>query len=91
AWVTIYSESFIAIAGIYLIYKYTKFFPNIKIIIKSLIASAFMALGLYLFNNSLGLNLYLTLSAGVLIYFISLYLLKGLNKEDILNLLNKSA
>ena len=89
AWVTIYSESFIAAASLFLIYKYTKFLPNIKIILKSLAASAVMALFIYLFNNILLLNLFLTLGLAILVYFISLYFFKGLKKQDILSLLNK--
>ncbi|MFH1523078.1 MAG: flippase [Patescibacteria group bacterium] len=92
AWVTIYSELVIAIAAGYYVYKYSKFLPNFKIVIKSLLASLVMASIIYFIPISYyqaGFGMTLTLSFAVLIYFSSLYLFKGITKKDLTGLLNK--
>ncbi len=86
AWVTIYSEVIITIILVYMTKKYSGFFPNISIVIKALIASLIMAGMIYLFRID---NLIISLILSSIIYFISLFLLKGFSKQDILNLLNK--
>jgi len=92
AFVTIYSELTIALLSAYVVWKYTKFIPSFKIIGKSIIASLVMWLVLYLIPNNfyyswLGLIISGTLS--FLIYFIALYLIKGLTQNDLKILLNK--
>ncbi len=69
--VTIYSEILIAILIFSITFYYIKFFPNLIIFIQSLIACAFMAVGLYYFN----LNLIPTLATAVVIYSAVLYTL----------------
>ncbi len=86
AWVTIYSETAITLASFYLVWKYARFLPNLKITGKALLASAIMGGVLYLTINW---NLFLVLSLAVAIYFIALYLLKGISKQDIMELMNK--
>ncbi|MCK4554836.1 polysaccharide biosynthesis C-terminal domain-containing protein, partial [Candidatus Parcubacteria bacterium] len=86
AWVTIYSETAITLASFYLVWKYAQFLPNLKITGKALLASAVMAGTLYLTS---GWNLFLVLSLAVLVYFIMLYLFKGIDKHDIMELMNK--
>ncbi|MCU0679671.1 MAG: flippase, partial [Planctomycetes bacterium] len=54
AWVTIYSEIFIAAASLYLVWKYTGFFPRLTAALKAAAAAGVMALALY------GCNIYLT-------------------------------
>jgi O-antigen/teichoic acid export membrane protein len=92
AWVTVYSEFFIALAAFYLVYKYAGFFFNIKILFKSILASAVMASFLFFlpgryYGSAGGLFLTLGFSAGV--YFAALYILKGITKEEILVLLKR--
>lgn len=92
AWVTIYSELAIAIASFYLIWKYTKFVPQVKVFLRSLGASIIMGIMLFFFSNWIsisGINLLLALSLAMVFYFVALYLFKGLNKQDIIDLLNK--
>jgi len=86
AWITIYSELAIGLASIYLVWKYARFLPNLKITGKALIASAVMAGALYLTS---GWNLFLVLSLAVFVYFIALCLFKGIKKQDIMELINK--
>jgi O-antigen/teichoic acid export membrane protein len=86
AWVTIYSELIIVLASFYLIWKYTKFLPSLKVFLKSLLASGFMGISIYFF---LDLNLFLVLSLAIIIYLVALYIIKGVSKQDILDLMNK--
>ena len=90
--VTIYSEVAIAFLSAYIVWKYTKFIPNFKIVGKTIIASIIMGAVLYLIPN----NFYYTwtgLTAGVIIaiivYFFSLYGIKGITKNDLKILLNR--
>lgn len=92
AWVTVYSELFIALAAFYLIYKYAGFFFNLKVLFKSILASAIMAAFLWILPNQFYGNiggLFLTLALASAVYFIFLYLFKGITRQEILGLLNK--
>jgi len=89
AWATLYSETAIGLAGFYLVWKYTRFFPNLKVLIKATLASILMG-GVILLAKNLGLsNIILHILIAAPIYFIFLYLLKGIAKQDILDLINK--
>lgn len=80
AWVTVYSETIIAISSAYLVWKYTRFIPNLKIFLKAVASSIVMAIIIYSLptKNSYE-NLFLVLGAAITSYFVSLYLLKGLD------------
>ena len=51
AWVTVYSEIIIALASIYYVWKFTNFFPNMKMLWKSLFSSFIMGGVLYILPN----------------------------------------
>ena len=90
--VTIYSELAIAILSAYVVWKYTKFIPNFKIVKKTLLASFIIWLILYFvpeyfYYTWLGLTT--SSIVAVIIYFFSLYLIKGITKNDLKILLNK--
>jgi len=87
AWVTIYSELIIALASFYIVWKYSRFLPNLKIVGKSLLASVGMSVVLYFSSN---LNLFAVLFFATASYFIFLYLLKGIEKQYLLDLIRKS-
>ena len=89
AWITIYSEMAIATASVYMVWKFSRFFPDLKIFFKSLLASLIMAAVLYFFKINELNNLILLLTTAILVYFAALYGLKGLRKQDILELLSK--
>ncbi|MDD5291179.1 MAG: flippase [Patescibacteria group bacterium] len=92
AWVTVYSELFIALAAFYLVYKYAGFFFNFKVLFKSILASGVMAVFLWIlpnqFSGGIG-GLFSTLSFSAAVYFLALYFLKGVTREEILVLLNR--
>jgi len=87
AWVTVYSELAIAIASFYFVVKYSAYQLRFGIILKSLIASLVMSIILFFTVGKLPLLIVIALAT--IIYFIGLYLFKGLSKRDILVLLNK--
>ncbi|MCK5510918.1 flippase [Candidatus Parcubacteria bacterium] len=89
AWVTIYSEFAIAMASFWIVWKYTRFIPNFTVFIKSAIACLIMALAMIILNNAGINNLIIIILSAVFVYFASLYFLKVLSKQDVLDLLNK--
>lgn len=89
AYVTIYSELAIAIAFVYLIYKHCHFLPKLNKAFAS-IAASFLMMLFILFLKSRGLdNLFVIISVSSALYFGILYLLQGIEKKDIMVLLNK--
>lgn len=89
---TVYSELTITVAAIYFVRRYSDFRPKLKIIAKALAASLVMALFLYLvpatFRNS-NLGTMILIVVGAIVYLISLYTLKGIDKNDLESLINK--
>jgi len=83
--VTIYSEVLIAIFSGYCVFKYSRFLPNLKMLLKALLSSAIMGLFLCFFpivyRTSLSGLILILFTAG-LIYFLALYLLGGIKPED---------
>ncbi len=90
--ITIYSEVMIALLSAYVVWRHTKFIPNFRIVAKTVIASVIMWAVLYFIPNNLYYS-WLGIIAGsltaIVVYFIGLYLIKGLTKNDLKILLNK--
>lgn len=94
AWATVYSELAIALSATYYVWKYSGFVPNFSRTIKALIASLIMGAFIYLLPKELyntNIKLLLTLGATIIVYFSSLYLFKGITKNDIMDIINKPA
>jgi len=89
AWVTVYSESVIALASIYIIWKYTSFLPNLKIIVQTGAASLMMCAGIWSLHYFQITNLLIVLTAAILIYFFFLFLFNGLNRKEIIEMLKR--
>jgi len=90
--VTIYSELAITLFMMYYLMKFIKFLPTLRILPKVLFSSFIMGGILYLipnycYGNAWGLIVVLMLSC--VSYFVSLYLVKGISKNDLYNLLNR--
>lgn len=84
--VTIYSNAVILLGSYYYIKKYANFSPKIKIVFQSLLASLGMSAFMFLIPRSFYQNsifLILIICLAILIYFLLLYLLKGVNKNDL--------
>jgi len=89
AWVTIYSETAIALASALLVWKFTKFIPNFNVFFKSLMASTVMGLLIYSLDFFHIYNFWAALCLSPIVYFAFLYLFKGIKRQDIEILLNR--
>jgi O-antigen/teichoic acid export membrane protein len=89
AWVSIYSETIIAAASIFIVWKYAGFKPRLNIFFISLLSSAIMAIFLYLMKHYISNNLLALLLMAIFTYSVSLYLMKGISREDLLMMVNK--
>jgi len=78
AWMTVFSELLMFIFAFYLVWKTTKILPNLKFFVKSLGASLIMFLSLFFLSD---LNLFLLVLIGTIIYFVFLYIFKGIDKQ----------
>lgn len=87
AWVTLYSELIIALFSLFLVWKYAKFLPNPAVFGKSIFAAAVMAFMIFLLKP--WLNLIILIFIGAAIYFVVLYLAKGIAKNELLDLIKK--
>jgi O-antigen/teichoic acid export membrane protein len=86
AWVTVYSELAIAVFSLFVVIKYSHFKLKFNVLFKSILASLAMALLTFLLLGKLNLIILVCLAA--LIYFIFLYMLRGITKQDLKNLIN---
>ncbi|MFA6525332.1 MAG: flippase [Patescibacteria group bacterium] len=78
AWMTVLSQSLITLATMYVVWRKTKIFPSMKFFTKALIACAGMAAVLKLLD---GYSLLVIISAGMITYGSILFLLKGISKD----------
>jgi O-antigen/teichoic acid export membrane protein len=85
AWTTVATELLVTTLMFWLIYKNIKYFPFLGVAIKSVLAGLIMFLFLYFLK---GQNLFLLIGGGAMVYFVFLYLIKGITKKDV-NLLLK--
>lgn len=83
AWVTVFSETFIALLTFYIIYKTTKFLPSLKIFLKSLLASFIMVIFILILPQSWPVLILIFLA--IFVYFLVLYLLKGFDKKFVMD------
>lgn len=92
ALVTIYSETLIAFFSAKCVFKYSNFLPSFKIFRRSLLSSLIMALFLFIaspiYESTLGGLLSLIILA-CLIYFTMLYLLGGIDRQDLIKILGR--
>lgn len=89
AWITVYSEVAIAFFSFYITWKYTKFIPSLKVIGKSLVASLFMLGFIILLGHFDVHSVFAILPLAIAFYLVFMYAIKGLQREDILALLNR--
>ena len=83
AWMTVFTEMFILFTAAYVMWQTIKFFPNLKFLGKSLVASFIMAIPLYFLSN---FNFAISIFIGILVYFTTLYLLGGFDKKTVLEI-----
>lgn len=87
AWNTVITELVVALSMAFVIFKGLKYLLSVRLIIKALSASLMMGLIIYF---APAWHLLIILPIGLLVYFIFLYLFKGITREDILIIIKKS-
>ncbi len=87
AWITVYSEIMILIVAMLIVLLTAKVMINLKIVLKSLLAGGAMGLLLYYLADY---NLFFLILSGAVVYFIVLYLVKGISKKEIKELYARS-
>lgn len=80
AWMTVVAEALIFSLNIIMFYKTTKFFPKLTIIYKALLASLVMSASVYLLRD---LHVGVIVIIAAIIYSVVLYLVKGVSRETI--------
>ncbi len=83
AWMTVVSESMIALIAFIVAYKTTKIIPSPKILLKAVLASLIMAVPLYLLNDY---NVLILILLAAVVYLIVMYLIKGFDKKTVLEI-----
>ncbi len=84
--VTIYSETVIAIFSAYCVFKYSRFFPNFKVVFKSLLSGLAMGVFLYFLGNKYQdtlVRLFAVIISSSLIYGFSLYIFGGIKQSEL--------
>lgn len=89
AWGTIYSETVIMFAFIYINYKYTNFLPNLSIVFKSLLASLIMSASVLLLQHFNFESIFIIIPVSIIVYFVSIILLKGVAKEELMQIIKR--
>ena len=83
---TLFTEALVTVLMLAIIFKSLQYLPSFKIFFKAIFASIIMALPLYFFQEQ---NLFILFPLAVGIYFLILYLIKGISKEDILMIIRR--
>ncbi len=83
AWITVLSEVFILLTSLLVLHKNTQFLPKLSILLKSLVASVVMCVPLYIFST---LPIIFNAVIALLVYMAALYLVKGVNKETLMEI-----
>lgn len=86
AWVTTATELTVTGLMFIIIYKAMPYWPSSRSFLKALAASLIMLALLYLSPSQ---HLFALISLGVVSYAIFIYLLRGISKEDVLNLIKR--
>lgn len=85
AYITIFTELIITISSYYVLQKYTHIKININMLYKATLASLIMSLIIFILINQ---NLATIIILGFIVYFWSLYMLKGFSKNTITEIIN---
>jgi len=87
AWVTVFSEAFIAVATFITVFKVVGAWPHRSIFLKSLLASVIMVI---IISFLPALHVAFVCLIAVIIYFGILYLTKGITKQMVMEIIKKS-
>lgn len=83
---TVFTEFIVTLLMFILIWKTISYFPLFSVIFKSLFAGLIMGIFIYYFQ---AWNLFLLVGGGIIIYLGTLYLIKGIRKDELLSLVSR--
>lgn len=86
AWITLFTEGLAMVLMFWALGQFLRFSPSFKTGFKSLIAAFLMGVIIWQFNQQ---NIAVLLLAGAAIYFLALYLLRGISLKEIEELFKK--
>jgi len=86
AWISFFTEGLVAVLTAVAVYQQIKFKPSLVVGTKSLLAAIIMGAFLCFFNDW---NLFLLIGLGIIIYFVFLFLVGGVNLKEFLALIKR--
>jgi len=84
AWMTVFSEVMVLLWTAYVVYKTVKFFPSFTVLMKALVSALVMTAVLFYLPE---IHVLFMLIIAVVIYFPALYLLGGIKKQTVSDLI----
>lgn len=82
-------EGFVLIAAFILTQKRIKKMPSLKLLPKIIFSSLFMGITIYYLNTSLNQSVFITLPIAIIVYFIVLFLVGGIDKNIVKDIIKK--
>ncbi len=79
SFVNVVTEFLVTFLMFVIIYRYIKYIPEISTLLKAVLSASIMTLALWAFPSD---GFFILLFIGIFIYFSSMYLIKGISKED---------
>lgn len=89
AWMTVYSESLIAICAAVLVVRSSGFVFSFRVASRVVLATAIMAITVYSSIHVAHVNLWSVVLLAIIVYFVFLYWIGGITKKDLLSLINR--
>ncbi len=86
AWMTVVAESIVLLTSCWVVYRETRFLPNLKNTLKSIVASIVMVVAIFLMEF-LTSHVSLLVIFGALVYCVMLFLLGAVSKELIYDII----
>jgi O-antigen/teichoic acid export membrane protein len=86
AWMTILSETLIALFTFIMVYKHSRALPNLSVFLKSILSSGIMLIALIYLPK---IHVLISILVGIIIYVGAMLMVKGINRNEILNLVSK--
>lgn len=85
AYMTVVAEFLVTVFAFFVIWRTIKFFPSLNIFWRVFLASLIMGFVLYVLA---GVNLFILILLSIVVYFVFLYIFKGISRETIKEIIN---
>ncbi len=88
-YIKIFVEGYIALSAFVLTFTKTKKLPSLNNFKKDVIAAAIMCIVIFLIQRYITADIFITLPSAIIVYFVALFIVGGVDKQIILNVLSK--